>query len=92
MRALDTSYGTSLSTSSFSDMFSMLQYSMYGHVRTLAEAEARGIERNGGSVDIYQVEETLPKEVLQKMYAPTEQTGHKVSILDARQSYALAVH
>ena len=51
---------------------------MYGHIKTLAEAEARGIEKTGLSVDIWQIEETLPKEVLQKMYAPTEQTGHQV--------------
>jgi len=44
-------------------------YSMYGHVATLAEAEKKGIEKAGGSVDIFQVPETLPEEVLQKMYA-----------------------
>lgn len=31
-----------------------LQYSMYGHIKTLAEAEKKGIESAGGSVDIYQ--------------------------------------
>lgn len=51
---------------------------MYGHIKTLAEAEARGIEKTGLNVDLWQIEETLPKEVLQKMYAPTEQTGHQV--------------
>jgi len=51
---------------------------MYGHIKQLAEAEAAGIRAAGGHADIYQIEETLPKEVLQKMYAPTEQTGHTV--------------
>jgi len=27
---------------------------MYGHIRTLAEAEKAGIEKAGGSVDMYQ--------------------------------------
>lgn len=45
-------------------------YSMYGHIRQLAEAEKAGIESAGGTADLYQVKETLPAEVLQKMYAP----------------------
>ena len=30
------------------------QYSMYGHIKTLAEAEKKGIEDAGGKADIYQ--------------------------------------
>jgi len=45
-------------------------YSMYGHVKQLAEAEKTGIEKAGGQADIYQVAETLPEEVLTKMHAP----------------------
>lgn len=43
---------------------------MYGHVQKMAEAEAAGIREAGGTCDLYQVEETLPAEVLSKMYAP----------------------
>ena len=43
---------------------------MYSHVKTLAEAEKKGIEEAGGSADLYQIEETLPEEVLTKMHAP----------------------
>lgn len=43
---------------------------MYGHIAKLAEAEKKGIEAAGGKADLYQVKETLPQEVLQKMYAP----------------------
>ncbi|MCJ1445116.1 MAG: Minor allergen Alt a 7 [Stictis urceolatum] len=43
---------------------------MYGHIKQLAEAEAKGIEAAGGKVDLFQVEETLPAEVLTKMHAP----------------------
>jgi len=56
----------------------IVYYSMYGHVRAMAEAEKAGIEKAGGSADMFQVEETLPKEVLEKMHAPTSQTGHTI--------------
>ncbi|KAI0121070.1 minor allergen Alt a 7 [Xylariales sp. AK1849] len=45
-------------------------YSMYGHIRQLAEAEKKGIEKAGGTVDLFQIPETLPKDVLAKLYAP----------------------
>ncbi|KAH8700680.1 flavoprotein-like protein [Talaromyces proteolyticus] len=45
-------------------------YSMYGHIAKLAEAEKKGIEAAGGKVDVYQIAETLPQEVLTKMHAP----------------------
>jgi len=48
----------------------IIYYSMYGHIATLANAAKKGIESAGGSVDMYQVEETLPQEVLTKMQAP----------------------
>ncbi|KAF2437398.1 benzoquinone reductase [Karstenula rhodostoma CBS 690.94] len=53
-------------------------YSMYGHIRQLAEAEKRGIEEAGGSVTLFQVEETLSEEVLAKMYAPPKPTDIEV--------------
>jgi len=45
-------------------------YSMYGHIAKLAEEVKLGIESAGGEAIIYQVPETLPQEVLTKMYAP----------------------
>lgn len=45
-------------------------YTMYGHIAKLAEAEKAGVISAGGTADIYQVAETLPQEVLTKMYAP----------------------
>ena len=39
---------------------------------TLAEAVKEGIESTGNNATIYQVKETLPEEVLQKMYAPAK--------------------
>ncbi|KAL4967965.1 putative NADH-quinone oxidoreductase Pst2 [Aspergillus stella-maris] len=45
-------------------------YSLYGHVEKLAQAELKGIQAAGGSADLFQIAETLPEEVLQKMHAP----------------------
>ncbi|KAI0263006.1 flavoprotein-like protein [Gloeopeniophorella convolvens] len=47
-------------------------YSMYGHIVKLAEAEKKGVEAAGGKATIYQIAETLPQEVLTKMYAPAK--------------------
>ncbi|KAJ5797939.1 uncharacterized protein N7503_007235 [Penicillium pulvis] len=47
-------------------------YSLYGHITALAEAEARGIVIAGGKADLFQIAETLPQEVLAKMYAPSK--------------------
>jgi len=52
----------------------IVYYSMYGHIRKLADAEKAGIEKAGGKVDLYQIAETLPQEVLDKMYAPAKPT------------------
>jgi len=48
----------------------IIYYSMYGHIRKLAEAQLAGIREAGGEATLLQVPETLPQEVLTKMYAP----------------------
>jgi len=53
----------------------IIYYSMYGHIGQLAKAEQKGIEAAGGKADLYQVEETLPAEVLSKMHAPGQDTS-----------------
>jgi NAD(P)H dehydrogenase (quinone) len=47
---------------------------MYGHIAKLAQAEKAGIEKAGGTVDLFQIPETLSQEVLTKMYAPAQST------------------
>jgi len=47
----------------------IVYYSMYGHIAKLAESIKEGIVAEGGTADIYQIAETLPAEVLTKMYA-----------------------
>jgi len=45
-------------------------YSMYGHIKAIAEAEKAGLAKAGIQADIFQVPETLPQEILTKMHAP----------------------
>ncbi|KAF3141361.1 Minor allergen Alt a 7 [Orbilia oligospora] len=54
-------------------------YSMYGHIAQLAEEVKKGVEEAGGSTEILQLEETLPQEVLTKMYAPPKPSYRVVS-------------
>lgn len=44
-------------------------YSMYGHIWKMAEAVADGARQAGGQVELFQVAETLPQGVLEKMGA-----------------------
>jgi NAD(P)H dehydrogenase (quinone) len=47
---------------------------MYGHIRQMVEEEKRGLEAAGAvNVDVYQVEETLLKDVTDKMHADTKE-------------------
>ncbi|KAF8526562.1 1,4-benzoquinone reductase [Hysterangium stoloniferum] len=55
-------------------------YSMYGHIAALAESQKKGIESAGGSATIYQIPETLPQEVLTKMYAPPKPSYPVISV------------
>lgn len=48
----------------------IIYYSLYNHIQVLAHEIKKGIEEAGGSVDIYQIAETLPDTVLEKMHAP----------------------
>ncbi|GAB9470870.1 Nad quinone oxidoreductase [Globisporangium polare] len=48
----------------------IVYYSTYGHIATLAEQIKEGVESvEGVTATIYQIQETLPEEVLAKMYA-----------------------
>jgi NAD(P)H dehydrogenase (quinone) len=47
----------------------IIYYSTWGHIRKLAGFIKEGIESAGGQVDVYQIAETLPEEVLIKMHA-----------------------
>lgn len=45
-------------------------YTMYGHIGRMAEAVKVGVESAGGNATIFQVPETLPQDVLEKLHAP----------------------
>eukprot|EP00736_Rhodelphis_marinus_P003337 Rmarinus@m.29283 len=47
----------------------IVYYSMYGHVLKLAEAMKAAVEETGATCTLFQVAETLPGEVLEKMHA-----------------------
>ncbi|KAI9988856.1 hypothetical protein PInf_022445 [Phytophthora infestans] len=60
----------------------IVYYSTYGHVAKLANAAKKGIEFVGGvAATIYQVQETLPEEVLTKMHAPPK-GDHPIATID----------
>ena len=43
---------------------------MYGHVEGMAQEIKKGLEKGGVSVDMFQVPETLPDDILKMMGAP----------------------
>ncbi|RMZ81280.1 hypothetical protein DV737_g2538, partial [Chaetothyriales sp. CBS 132003] len=53
----------------------IIYYSLYGHVAELAKKEAAGVAAAGGKADIYQIKETLPAEVIEKMHAKPQDTS-----------------
>ncbi len=62
-------------------------YSMYGHVWKLAEAVAEGAKSvSGADVQLFQVAETLPKEVLEKMGAvQAKQAFAHIPVADSKR-------
>ncbi|KAF8999864.1 flavoprotein-like protein [Cyathus striatus] len=47
-------------------------YSMYGHIAKMAESVKAGVEAAGGKADVYQVPETLSKDILDLLHAPAK--------------------
>jgi len=62
-------------------------YSMYGHIKKLAEAEKAGIEAAGGTADLFQVAETLPEEVLTAMHAPAKDASIPIATPSTLEGY-----
>ena len=57
-------------SSTLNPKIAIVYYSMYGHVRTLALEEKKGLESVGCDVTLLRCPETLSAEVLSKMSAP----------------------
>ena len=64
----------------------IVHYSMYGHVATMAESVKKGVEAGGATCDIYQVAETLPDEVLEKMGAKGLKKDYPIMTADKSKS------
>ena len=64
----------------------IIYYSLYGHVRTMAEEVKTGAVEAGADCDIYQVSETLSEEILTKMHAPPK-SDHPVITADKLTEY-----
>jgi len=47
----------------------VVYYSTWGHIHQLAEQIVKGVQESGAEVTLYQIAETLPADVLAKMYA-----------------------
>jgi NAD(P)H dehydrogenase (quinone) len=47
----------------------VIYYSTYGHVKRLAKEIIKGLQKSGVNAKLFQVAETLPQEVLSKMFA-----------------------
>jgi len=73
----------------------IIYYSMYGHIKALADSEKKGIEAAGGQVDVYQIPETLPDEVLSKMHAQAKPTDVPVisdpAVLEEYDGFLLGI-
>ena len=48
----------------------VIYYSMYGHIEKMAREVLKGVQSAGVNAKLFQVAETLPNEVLEKMHAP----------------------
>lgn len=66
----------------------IIYYSTYGHIVTMAQAVKEGVEKSGkaSKVDIFQVPETLPQEVLEKLKAPAK-ADYPIATLDTLSEY-----
>lgn len=65
----------------------IIYYSMYGHIATLAKSVQSGIVSRGGKADLFQVPETLPAEVLQKMHAPAKDSSVPLASMETLKEY-----
>jgi NAD(P)H dehydrogenase (quinone) len=64
----------------------IIYYSMYGHVLTMAESVKRGVESTGTTCDVNRVEETLSNDILGKMGA-SPKADHPIITVDKMTEY-----
>ena len=69
----------------------VLYYSTYGHIETMAEAEAEGAREAGAEVDIRRVPELVPEELAKKAYFKLDQAAPVAKIEDLANYDAVIV-
>ena len=60
----------------------VIYYSTYGHIEKLARRVVKGLEESGVQAKLFQVPETLPTDVLEKMHAPPKASDVPVITVD----------
>lgn len=61
-------------------------YTLYHHISTMAEAVKKGVEAAGSQVDIFQVPETLPANILEMLHAP-EKPKYPIATTETLTAY-----
>jgi len=81
---MSTSSTASSSNSSGKAKILIVYYSTWGHIKQLAESEAKGLAASSSSVEvkIAQFPETLPEELLKTLHAAPKDAGHPNVTLD----------
>jgi NAD(P)H dehydrogenase (quinone) len=69
----------------------VLYYSSYGHIETMAQAEAEGAREAGAQVDIKRVPELVPEDVARKSYFKLDQAAPIARIDDLANYDAVIV-
>jgi len=67
----------------------VIYYSTWGHIHQMAQAVVKGVESAGAEVTLLQIAETLPAEVLTKMYAAPKADVPVANVADLPQYDAL---
>ena len=69
----------------------VLYYSAYGHIETMAQAEAEGARQAGAQVDIKRVPELVPEDIARKAYFKLDQAAPIAKVDDLADYDAVIV-
>lgn len=69
----------------------VLYYSSYGHIETMAEAVAEGVEMGGGVATIRRVPELVPHEVAQQSHYKLDQKAEIATVAELEEYDAIIV-
>ncbi|KQW89835.1 NAD(P)H:quinone oxidoreductase [Massilia sp. Root418] len=69
----------------------VLYYSSYGHIESMAEAMADGARKEGATVDIKRVPETVPQEVAEKGHFKLQQSAPVATVAELANYDAIII-